>query len=77
MPSLAASSWMDWVSAMRNGLASFSDWEKPTIAFFRSIFGVPLLQRAAGPGRRAGGDHLLAPGAGRGGGLRLRGWRRP
>src|SRR5689334_15124402 len=40
-PSLAASSLIDWVSAMRNGLASFSDWEKPTMAFFRSSLGAP------------------------------------
>lgn len=40
-PILAASSLMDWVSAIRNGLASFSDWEKPTTAFFRSSFGAP------------------------------------
>ena len=39
MPSLAASSLIDWVSAMRNGLASFSDWEKPTTAELRSTFG--------------------------------------
>ena len=29
-PILAASSLIDCVSAIRNGLASFSDWEKPT-----------------------------------------------
>ena len=40
-PSFAASSLIDWVSAIRNGLASFSDWEKPTVAVFRSSFGTP------------------------------------
>ncbi|CAM5400771.1 hypothetical protein SCYAM73S_00545 [Streptomyces cyaneofuscatus] len=40
-PIFFASSLMDWVSAIRNGLASFSDWEKPTTAFFRSSFGAP------------------------------------
>ena len=40
-PTLAASSLIDWVSAIRNGLASFSDWENPTTAFFRSIFSPP------------------------------------
>jgi len=39
MPSLAASSRIDCVSAMRNGLPSFSDWENPTTAVFRSTFG--------------------------------------
>src|SRR6188508_24903 len=46
MPSLAASSLIDWVSAMRNGFASFSDWEKPTTAPFRSTWGYPVLLRA-------------------------------
>src|SRR4051812_16108420 len=41
MPSLAASSLMDCVSAIRNGLASFSDCEKPIVAVFRSIFVPP------------------------------------
>ena len=36
MPSFSASSLIDWVSAMRNGLASFSDWEKPTVLPLRS-----------------------------------------
>src|SRR5689334_1350638 len=40
-PILAASSLIDWVSAIRNGLASFSDCEKPTTAFFRSSLGAP------------------------------------
>ncbi|SQA26200.1 Uncharacterised protein [Streptomyces griseus] len=40
-PIFAASSLMDWVSAIRNGLASFSDWEKPTTASLRSSFGAP------------------------------------
>src|SRR4051812_14115367 len=40
-PSLAASSLMDCVSVMRNGLASFSDWEKPTLAVLRSILVPP------------------------------------
>src|SRR5689334_22403970 len=40
-PSLAASSLIDWVSAIRNGLASFSDWEKPTTASFRSSLVAP------------------------------------
>lgn len=44
-PSLAASSLMDCVSAMRKGLASFSDCEKPTTAFFRSIFVAPYVLR--------------------------------
>ncbi len=37
-PRFFASSLMDCVSAIRNGLASFSDWEKPTVAFLRSSF---------------------------------------
>src|SRR4051794_38398179 len=37
-PAFAASSLIDWVSAIRNGFASFSDWENPTTAFFRSIW---------------------------------------
>ena len=41
-PSLAASSLIDWVSAIRNGLASFSDWANPMVAVFRSSFGTPL-----------------------------------
>lgn len=40
-PILAASSLMDWVSAIRKGLASFSDWEKPTTASLRSSLGAP------------------------------------
>lgn len=40
-PSLAASSLIDLVSAIRNGLSSFSDCEKPTTAFFRSSFWAP------------------------------------
>jgi hypothetical protein len=36
-PTLAASSLMDWVSAIRKGLSSFSDCEKPTTASLRSI----------------------------------------
>lgn len=40
-PTFLASSLIDWVSAIRNGLASFSDWEKPTTAFLRSILGAP------------------------------------
>src|SRR4051812_10080262 len=43
IPSFAASSLMDWVSAVRNGLASFSDWEKPMTADFTSTFGYPVL----------------------------------
>src|SRR5690349_18975905 len=52
MPSLAASSLMDWVSAIRNGFASFSDWEKPTVAVFRSILDAPYWSRVqvAAPG---------------------------
>ena len=42
IPSLAASSLIDWVSAIRNGLASFSDWANPMVAVFRSSFGTPL-----------------------------------
>ena len=42
IPSLAASSLIDWVSAIRNGLASFSDWANPIVAVFRSSFGTPL-----------------------------------
>src|SRR3954468_14949470 len=45
MPSVAASSLMDFVSAMRNGLASFSDWEKPTLAVLRSTFWYPIWSR--------------------------------
>src|SRR5689334_1723242 len=52
MPSLAASSLMDCVSAIRNGLASFSDWEKPTLAVLRSIFVPPYwsMVQVAAPG---------------------------
>ena len=41
IPRLDASSLIDWVSAIRNGLASFSDWAKPTVAFLRSSFSTP------------------------------------
>lgn len=39
MPSFAAWSRMDCVSAIRKGLASFSDCEKPITAVFGSILG--------------------------------------
>ncbi len=45
MPSLAASSLMDCVSAIRNGFASFSDWENPTFAVLRSILVPPYCCR--------------------------------
>src|SRR6185503_20929784 len=41
IPSFAASSLIDWVSAIRNGLASFSDCAKPIVAVLRSSFGTP------------------------------------
>ncbi len=40
-PRFWASALMDAVSAIRKGLASFSDWEKPTVADFRSTFAPP------------------------------------
>src|SRR5829696_7579733 len=40
-PRLDASSLIDWVSAIRNGLASFSDWANPMVAVFRSSLGTP------------------------------------
>ena len=43
MPRFAASSLIDSVSVIRNGLASFSDWAKPTVIVFRSSFGTPPL----------------------------------
>src|SRR4026209_1611147 len=43
IPSFAASSLIDWVSAIRNGLASFSDWANPMVAVFRSSFGTPAV----------------------------------
>ena len=43
MPRLAASSLMDCVSVIRNGLASFSDWAKPTVIVLRSSLGTPPL----------------------------------
>ena len=69
MPRAAASSLMDWVSAIRNGLASFSDWAKPIVAAGE------VDDLDAGPavrGRRAEValqdllDDLLAAGASRG-----------
>ena len=53
MPIFAASSLIDCVSAMRNGLASFSDWEKPTLAVLRSTLVPPNCSRV----------QVLAPGA--------------
>ena len=41
MPRAAASSRIDWVSAMRNGLASRSDWAKPMVALLRSTASTP------------------------------------
>ena len=41
IPRLDASSLIDWVSAIRNGLASFSDWAKPTVTLLRSSFSTP------------------------------------
>src|ERR1700759_2843552 len=46
IPSLAASALMDWVSAIRNGFGSFSDWEKPTLAVLRSILVPPDCDRS-------------------------------
>ncbi len=43
MPRLAASSLIDSVSVIRNGLASFSDCANPTVMVFRSSFGTPPL----------------------------------
>src|SRR4051794_20469927 len=65
MPSLAASSLMDFVSAMRNGLASFSDWEKPTFAVLRSILVPPYWPRVqvAPPGAADATTWAPAPGA--------------
>ena len=75
MPSFAASSLMDWVSAMRNGLASFSDWANPIggrlQVELRDATPVVALRGAAGG---AGGRlDLLGGGAGGGGGGGLAG----
>src|SRR3954471_8472280 len=43
MPSFVASSLIDWVSAIRNGFASFSDCAKPTVVVLRSSLGTPPL----------------------------------
>src|ERR1700759_182467 len=65
MPSLAASSLMDCVSVMRNGLASFSDWEKPTFAVFRSILLPPYWSiEQVGPAAEADATTWAPPEAG-------------
>src|SRR4051794_10184982 len=43
MPSFAASSLIDCVSAIRNGFASFSDCANPTVVVLRSSLGTPPL----------------------------------
>ena len=48
MPRAAASSLMDCVSAIRKGLASFSDCAKPIVAVARSMTSTPVPPYAAG-----------------------------
>ena len=63
MPSFAASSLIDCVSAIRNGFASFSDWAKPTVAVLqvqlRHAAPLYLSMRARLAGRRRLDDLLL------------------
>src|SRR5688500_7673563 len=47
MPRFAASALIDSVSVIRKGLASFSDWAKPTVMVPRSSFGTPPLYFSA------------------------------
>jgi hypothetical protein len=47
MPLFAASALIDSVSVIRKGLASFSDWAKPTVMLPRSCFGTPPLYLSA------------------------------
>ena len=54
IPSFAASSLIDWVSAIRNGFASFSDWANPIVAVFRSSFGTPAAVVLVEGARRTG-----------------------
>ena len=70
IPRASASSRIDWVSAMRNGFASRSDWANPIVALARSTLfdAVASVDVIGAEVARRGGNLLVGASLGRTGG---------